>query len=560
MEIKDIVNTVICGDCLDVMKQLPDEVINCVVTSPPYWGLRNYGVDGQIGLEKTPEEYIAKMVELFREVRRALRKDGTCFLNLGDSYAANRGYQVPDSKHIDVGNSKGMKAADFNLKPKDLCLIPSRVAKALQEPYYIGKIKSEKDRIWLAAIIEGEGSIYIQKQCVGVQSGKSNRTQDSYCVGIAITNTEDSLVLKAASICGKNNIQEHEAKEKRRNHYTWRITGNIAKDILREVYPYLVCKQRQSRIAIGCPPSGDVAEKCWLSLKDLHKGRLTEIDMPEPNNADLWEPGWYLRSMIPWVKRNPMPESTTDRPTTAIEYVFLMTKSAKYWYDAEVIKKTTETQRPERVFGAKKQEGTLRQDIGNTFTDNGKRNRRNSDWFFDSWQGLYSEDDEPLALVVNPMGSKEAHFATFPKKLVEPCILAGCPKEVCPKCGKARERIVERKAGRHTPEEAKKRIHATGGAISGGTECCTLGATDEVETKTIGFTDCNCGVGFLPGVVLDPFMGSGTVGYVAACNQLDYLGIELNPKYIEMAKNQIGQAETGVSVKEQKAGQGALWK
>jgi DNA modification methylase len=76
MEIKDIVNTVICGDCLEVMKRLPDEVINCVVTSPPYWGLRNYGVDGQIGLEKTPEEFIEKMVVLFREVRRVLRRQG----------------------------------------------------------------------------------------------------------------------------------------------------------------------------------------------------------------------------------------------------------------------------------------------------------------------------------------------------------------------------------------------------------------------------------------------------------------------------------------------------
>jgi DNA modification methylase len=406
MEIKDIVNTVICGDCLEVMKKLPDELVNCVVTSPPYWGLRDYGVAGQFGLEKTPEEFIEKMVVLFREVRRVLRKDGVLWLNLGDSYAANRGYQVPDSKHIDVGNSKGMKASDFNLKPKDLCMIPARVALALQ--------------------------------------------------------------------------------------------------------------------------------------------------------AD----GWYLRSQIPWVKRNPMPESTTDRPTTAIEYVFLMTKSAKYWYDAEAVKvdsvdEESYTGRRFRGRVAIYESGSIPGAAGNSIHSGNneilgkqypKRNRRNSDWFFDSWQGLYSEDDEPLALVVNPMGSKEAHFATFPEKLVEPCILAGCPKEVCPKCGKARVRIVERKAGRHTPEEAKRRIHATGGAISGGTECCTLGATDEVETKTIGFTDCNCGVGFVPGVVLDPFGGAMTTALVAYKNSRDYVAIELNQKYIEMGTRRLNREKEKLSL------------
>jgi DNA modification methylase len=113
------------------------------VTSPPYWGLRDYGVAGQLGLEKTPEEYVEKVVAIFREVWRVLRGDGTLWLNLGDTYAANRGYQVVDNKHIDVGNSKASSVPP-GLKPKDLVGIPWRVAFALQaDGWYL-----RQDIIW----------------------------------------------------------------------------------------------------------------------------------------------------------------------------------------------------------------------------------------------------------------------------------------------------------------------------------------------------------------------------------------------------------------------------
>jgi len=140
------------GDCRDVLATLPDASVQCVVTSPPYWGLRDYGVAGQIGLEQSPAEYVAQMVEVFREVRRVLRDDGTVWLNLGDSYSGNRSYQVPQSKYPnhDYGDSnKGFRAGNpeknggnsnrdgqhcpDGLKPKDLIGIPWRVAFALQD-------------------------------------------------------------------------------------------------------------------------------------------------------------------------------------------------------------------------------------------------------------------------------------------------------------------------------------------------------------------------------------------------------------------------------------------
>lgn len=124
---------IICGDSGDAVQELPAESIHCVVTSPPYWGLRDYGVSGQIGLEKTPEEYVAKMVEVFREVRRVLRSDGTLWLNLGDSYVANCSNQNPQTKqHLGSGLSGPNRNGKTGLKPKDLCGIPWRVAFALQ--------------------------------------------------------------------------------------------------------------------------------------------------------------------------------------------------------------------------------------------------------------------------------------------------------------------------------------------------------------------------------------------------------------------------------------------
>lgn len=132
-------------DCLEGLKQLPDNSINCCVTSPPYWGLRDYGVEGQIGLEKTPEEYVANMVEVFREVKRVLRKDGTLWLNLGDSYNGSGGAGGDYNKGgLKEGQPKypGRKVA--GLKPKDLVGIPWRVAFALQvDGWYL-----RQDIIW----------------------------------------------------------------------------------------------------------------------------------------------------------------------------------------------------------------------------------------------------------------------------------------------------------------------------------------------------------------------------------------------------------------------------
>jgi len=142
------VNQIICGDCLEVMRDWPDESVDCCVTSPPYWNLRDYGIAGQLGLEKTPEEYVAKMVEIFAEVRRVLKNEGTLWINLGDSYAGSRGTGGnPGDKQYTHPGSRSVRTrpdVPVSLKPKDLCGIPWRVALALQaDGWYL-----RQDIIW----------------------------------------------------------------------------------------------------------------------------------------------------------------------------------------------------------------------------------------------------------------------------------------------------------------------------------------------------------------------------------------------------------------------------
>ncbi len=408
------INKIICGDCLEVMKDWPDDQIDCCVTSPPYWGLRDYGVDGQLGLEKTPEEYVAKMVEIFREVWRILKPEGTLWLNLGDSYNGSGGEHKHDKGQSGLTNNRDkigfVKGRNITtLKPKDLCGIPWRVAFALQQN------------------------------------------------------------------------------------------------------------------------------------------------------------GWYLRQDIIWHKPNPMPESVTDRCTKAHEYIFLLTKRPRYYYDNEAIKedaKDAESYSGRKFRGPKAiLEAGARPNSpqtidrgceadGKTFAKVNKRS---------VWKSVDKED----VWTVTTAPYSEAHFATFPPDLIKPCILAGCPKEVCLKCGKARVRIVERgelKAQRK--QDAQYAKNALGKDLrtvqdKGWNTEDKFCPGMSYPTKTTGWTDCGCGANFVPGICFDPFMGSGTVAEVSAKTGRNYVGCELKQEYIDLGRVQA--VETGVPVKEARKGQMGLF-
>lgn len=375
MELNKIHNS----DCIEGMKLLPDNCVDCCVTSPPYFGLRDYNVDGQIGLEETPELFVAKMVEVFTEVKRVLKPTGNLWLNLGDTYAAYYGdkygkAQGLSGKRENIGDAPPCKKSfDFkksDFKPKDLLGIP-----------------------WMVA----------------------------------------------------------------------------------------------------------------FALRSI---------------------GYYLRGDIIWDKPNPMPESVTDRPTKAHEYIFLLSKSQKYYYDAGAIKQPLvnaslqrlsqdiENQKgSDRVPG--KTNGSMKA-VGKTWEQRkseGEVNRqglagakatgttclatpeaganKRSVWKQDDpfmvWEWLFNnapaEVVEPLwyefiaqsgnltdVWTVTTKPFSEAHFATFPEDLIVDCIKAGCP---------------------------------------------------------------------LGGVVLDPFMGAGTTALVASKLDRNFIGFELNPDYIKIATKRL---------------------
>jgi DNA modification methylase len=265
-------HAIIPGDCIEGMRTLPDEIVHCCVTSPPYWGLRDYGHDGQIGLEATPEAYVARMVEVFREVRRVLRDDGTCWVNLGDSYAAG---------------------------------------------------------------------------------------------GTGRRDTSGEYAERRAKVFGSG-----------------RGDGNGPKDYAQRAIP-----------------SG-------LKPKDL-------VGIPWRVAFALQADGWWLRQDIIWHKPNPMPESVRDRCTKAHEYVFMLTKSERYFYDAEAVSEVATVRDAKGIPYATRRvldgKATIIGRQERTYDAKPTRNRRSV------WR-------------ISTKPCRNAHFAVMPPDLVEPCIKAGCPE------------------------------------------------------------------------------------------------------------------------------------
>lgn len=322
------------GDVVEKLKSLPSDHFDCVVTSPPYWGLRDYGVDGQLGMEPTLAEHLDNMVLVFEQVKRVLKPSGTVWLNYGDSYATtpagqthlNSDGRVKSAKDDRTFTQKPFSTIQGVLKPKDLCMLPNRLAIALQEA------------------------------------------------------------------------------------------------------------------------------------------------------------GWWIRAENIWAKPNPMPESVVDRPATSHEKVFLLTKSEKYFYDADAVRiARTSNENAVTTRGGARRKSNLDSSLVGKHKIRGHAVKHEG--FNKRWDQMSKAEQqangrnlrnyEPAPLTVWPIATrpfKEAHFATFPPELVERCLKAGCPEG---------------------------------------------------------------------GNVLDPFGGAGTTGLVAARLHMDCTLIELNPEYLQIAKNRI---------------------
>ncbi len=238
------------------------------------------------------------------------------------------------------------------------------------------------------------------------------------------------------------------------------------------------------------------------------------------------EQGWILRNIIIWYKPNHMPSSVRDRFSNAYEPVFMLVKNKKYWFDLDIVREPHNSKADySRIVKTKSKAKNI------------------------PWYGGQVRDNHDIHTCYNPLGKNpgdlwtiptqpfpEAHFAVFPERLVEPMIKAGCPQWICKECGKIKERITKVEYQKHRPsggEYLRKDVNEKRAKIGNwGTMANNLIA----ERYTIGWKDCGCNAGWEPGVVLDPFMGSGTTAKVAEKLGRRWIGIEISEKYCEIIK------------------------
>lgn len=445
-------NVVLLGDVREKLKEVPDGVVQTCVTSPPYFGLRDYGtakweggdpacdhvqgrpgagradgivdersqrnrdgvgsmggdcrncgakrIDSQVGLEPTPEEYVASLVEVFREVRRVLRDDGTLWLNLGDSYV---------SKPYLTDNPQG---------------------------------------IHLSSNVETQ----VKQSPIGILHNRKASL--------------DAVGLKPKDLIG----------------IPWRVAFALQAD------------------------------------------------------------GWYLRSDIIWAKGNVMPESVTDRPTKSHEYIFLLTKNERYFYDIDAIREPHNMHYVQRRFT-----------FDNARSDQYRSDRRPDMSFrYDGVpMGNPAGRNKRSVWHINPKPYKGAHFATFPEELPEVCIRAGTSeKGACSKCGAPWERTLETCKGepdlsqRTTAHYDTKDRYGLGGGNTGFDKLAQRMREGTHHKATTGWEPtCSCGIEqTTPCIVLDPFSGSGTTLAVAKYLRRDYLGVELNPEYHKLIQERLRPA------------------
>jgi len=267
----------------------------------------------------------------------------------------------------------------------------------------------------------------------------------------------------------------------------------------------------------------------------------------------LQDDGFYLRSDIIWHKPNPMPESVTDRPTKAHEYIFMLTKSSRYYYDAVAVAEPQVCTDPRliksglvrgRLYGYDSKEATLRKPRKHDGTDSGSDGgaiRNHSGNSLNNPNGMRNRRD---VWSVTPKPYTGAHFAVFPPELPRICMLAGTSEMgCCPQCGAPLKRMVEHTRTLIQPPSAKNRQSSVSGLNS-------TGPRPSATTITTGWEPtCDCDAGDpVPCTVLDPFNGSGTTGAVAVALGRRYVGIELNPEYVALSRQRIASAQVGMRI------------
>jgi DNA modification methylase len=674
---------IIQGDCRDVLAGMAEESVHCCVTSPPYWGLRDYGIPptiwggdpacahiwrdeitarpnagggdltvdggkikqreaseiegristssfcqrcgaykGALGLEPTLDLFVQHVVEVFRAVRRVLRKDGVCFLNLGDSYSTG----VSNASDFLAASLKGHILFYGGADPRgrsseriNVLLYDKAAPNDVFEPLFASQrisIKNGQDHLCeIGGFFDPPILCLTSVACLRrrfPQDANTKRVMDlPENVGIIVTAGDlhaDAALRKAAAFTIKNGkaafaikiAGEPIAESVPGDVPVWdAITLNSGPEgaaqidavdqpiALLDGSKFLARRRDNFRIREAGHEQLTLALHCGCQISFLGVAHLfasnngltpygreldkaqrqananrakQELGIPDLVKRALMEDGWICRQTIIWSKKNPMPESCTDRCTKSHEFLFLLTKSARYFYDAEAIKES----------GSVTSHGGGRIDKNHTYSEGAGRRDFKSVAMQNPHPAGEAGRNKRSVWEIATAPFPEAHFATFPPALIEPCIKAGTSaRGCCAKCGAPWERMTSKittfQSGSGAAGKTAEEVNANGkwAGIQHGKNI-KLGPVN--STVTTGWRPtCTCDAAVVPCTVLDPFGGAGTTGLVSKWLNRSSILIEMNPKYITMMKLRLNEKaarhelEEYEKEKQEKSGQKPVW-
>ena len=557
------INKILNGDALTHLKELPSESIDCVVTSPPYWALRDYGEQvqviwdgekdcehewkenvipkqrgnlkgiwedrnnfnanssnkeqisnfcskcnawkGQLGLEPTFDLYIKHLCDVFNEVKRVLKKSGTCWVNLGDTYwggGNNRGSSEENLSEKQFSNrgARGQNQREWNknYQAKSLCMIPFRFAIEMV------------NRGWIL-----RNSLIWHKPNVMPSSVKDRFTVDFEYLFFFVKSKKYYFETQYEPIVSINDKRLGKGRIKSKGKS---MSGNYGMDSVQ------IGTKIPKQDLVGNPQDTGFNQRWKESQKNPYAVQPREKEFTEFRSLpDLKEFSKYLNESRKWKK------------ITIEEIEKIMESQAPHhWFNGESYPSKEDYLKLKQIL----EFGDF-YDKSMTEIFEKSSEKQNSIEYGRNKRAVWRITTKPF---------KESHFAVFPEELVETPIKAGCPEFVCNKCGKAREKIFNHKVpkmGIDLPVSVMKIDKSNpfiGGNLSQNSVLRIKGGDNYAKWKEehpdefVGYSDCGCNAGFSGGIVLDPFFGSGTVGVVALKNNRSFIGIELNQEYIKIAE------------------------
>lgn len=542
-DIASLLGKIHCSDAARFIGKLPDESIDFVMTSPPYWGLRDYGVKGQLGLEPHPQEYIDRLVAILADLKRVLKSHGSVYLNLGDTYCSTKGAcfnagggadsvrQTAFKRLTRRRNPNRMLKADGSwLQPKQLLMMPARVATAIQDEGWIMR----NDIIWYKPN--------------GLPSSVKDRLSNKYEHVFHFVKTKRYFYDLDAIRVPQETLRLAAGLGRRSNHQIFDPADG------------------QSSIALGRRTPGGMVEG---SRNQRRRGalRLLRSDGKNPGDVLGWrsktaglkkigsmrnppEPG--ERSCFHPLGKNPGDTLTTGHDSQSFDRAILSGASHGTMVDGHVAGKHAASKMDSSGFRAvlntkREREATYR------FIERLNVSLEQKRWLKAWWHDHASHTAGPNPgdfWKISTRPFPEAHFAVYPEDLCVRPIKSSCPAEVCRSCGVPKQRVVSgRRPGAFNIRIRDKqlgrlaakwggRVQATPDEVQRYDEMA-YGSAASVDGRPTILKGCGCDAGFEPGIVFDPFAGAGTTLVVAKKLGRRWLGCDLNQKYLRIAQQRL---------------------